>query len=349
MGLIDKSGSFSQYTTFTELPNNFLNIIADKIKRNAFTPINEETIQERSAGWVNISNMLDNKFESLEFLKEPFIAMSLRVDTRTVPIEALKRYCLEEEEQVKTTQNIDYLSKSRCEDIKEMVKLRLLKRVIPSTKVYDMIWNYTTGRLIFASTNIKLCNEFQDKFVKTFDIETNSIHPAMIGSDILTKNKFSNNDVDNFTHFEHIGLEFLTWLWHRVDEQNNSFEFEDSIVQIWFDEKVVLQYGSDDDKETVTCIGDSQSMSEIKTALSAHKRITQAKLLVKADSGDWSFALDGAYFDFKGVKTPTVVQDKNNLDGSFYEKVYLLDNLIDIINTIYAVFVQEYAIKMKGE
>jgi hypothetical protein len=349
MGLIDKSGSFSQYTTTTELPDDFLNNITDRIRYHAFTDIDEETIQEQSSGWVDISNMLDNKFETLGFLKEPYIAMSLRIDSRTVPAEALKRYCLIEEERIKIAQNTDFLSKVRRTEIKEQTRLQLLKRVIPASKTYDMIWNYTTGRLIFASTNAKLCDEFQNLFAKTFNIETDSIHPAMLGSDILTANKFSNNDADNFTHFEYIGSDFLTWLWHQINEQKNTFKFKDDSVQIWFDEKVVLQYGSDTDLETVTCIGDSQAMTEIKTAINENKRITQAKLFVSSDSSEWSFVLDAAYLDFKSVKTPKVILNKDDPDGTFYEKMYLLDDIIDIVNTVYSVFVIEHANKLKGK
>jgi hypothetical protein len=349
MGIIDKPSSFSQYTTTTEeLPDNFLNVIADKIKSNAFQVIDEETAQERSAGWVNIFDMLDNKFDDIGFLKEPYIALSLRVDERKVPSEILKRYCMEEEKRIKATQNIDFLTKVRRDDIKEMVKLRLLKRVIPSSKTYDMIWNYGTGKLIFTSTNAKLCDEFQNKFVKTFDIETNSGHPAMTGSQILSDHNAPNNTVDTFTHFEHIGADFLTWLWHRVDTQKNSFVYNDQTAQLWFDEKVILQQGNSDNVETVTCIGDSQSMIEIKSALEEQKKIIQTKLVVITDSNEWSFTLDAAYLDFKSLKTPKVIQDKENPDGTFYEKIYLIEEIIEIINQIYTVFVLEYTDKMKG-
>lgn len=348
MGLIDKSGSFSQYTTITDLPGDFLEIIADRIRHNAFVKINEDTIQERSAGWVNISNLLDNTFEDMSFLKEPYIAMSLRVDDRKVPVEALKRYCLEEEERVKTEQNIDFLPKNRRNTIKEMVKLRLLKRVIPSSKTHDMIWNYETGRLIFASTNTKLCDEFQDKFLKTFNVDTNTMHPAMVGSQLLEENGISKNIADKFTYIENAGADFLTWLWHRVNKQNNAFDFNDGTAQIWFDEKVVLQQGSSDNMETVTCIGDSQSMTEIKSALEEQKKIIQTKLVVISDDKEWSFTLDATYLDFKSLKTPKVIQDKTDPDGTFYEKIYLIEDIINIVNTIYTVFVLEYTDKMKG-
>ena len=148
MGLISGSGSFTRYQVKGKPAENFLEGLADKIGRHAFRNLTEDSTQERSAGWVNAMDMFDNRFLELEFLKEPYVAMSLRVDERKIPATALKQYSLEAEERIKVTENLDFLPKRRRADIKEGVKLRLLKRAIPGSKVYDMIWNYSTGNII---------------------------------------------------------------------------------------------------------------------------------------------------------------------------------------------------------
>ena len=90
--------------------------------------------------------------------------MSLRVDERKTPATAIKNYCLEAEEKIKAAENLDFLHKKRRADIKEGVRLRLLKRAIPSSKSHDMIWNYSTGDVIFACTNTKLCRRISGTF-----------------------------------------------------------------------------------------------------------------------------------------------------------------------------------------
>ncbi|OQY44658.1 MAG: hypothetical protein B6240_10165 [Desulfobacteraceae bacterium 4572_87] len=185
MGLISGSGSFTRYRVKGKPAENFLEGLDDKIARSAFRNLTEDSTQERSAGWVNVMDMFDNRFSELEFLKEPYVTMSLRVDERKIPATALKQYALEAEEKIKVTENLDFLPKRRKADIKEGINLRLLKRAIPGSKVYDMIWNYSTGAVIFACTNTKLCDEFQELFLKTFDLLLLAMSPYTLGSGFL--------------------------------------------------------------------------------------------------------------------------------------------------------------------
>jgi DNA recombination-dependent growth factor C len=187
MGLISGSGSFSRYRVKGEPAKDFLEGLSERIGRHAFRNLTEDSTQERSAGWANVMDMFDSRFSELEFLKEPYIAMSMRVDERKIPATALKQYCLEAEERIKGAENLDFLHKRRRADIKEGVKLRLLKRAIPGSKVYDMVWNYSTGSVLFGCTNTKLCDEFQELFLKTFELHLLAMCPYTLGIGFLEK------------------------------------------------------------------------------------------------------------------------------------------------------------------
>jgi len=187
MGLISGSGSFTRYLTDGALPENFMEGLSEKIARYAFRNLDEKSIDERSVGWVNVMDMFDSRFAALEFLKEPYITMSLRVDERKIPATALKQYCLEAEEKIKKDENLEYLPKNRRSDIKDGVRLRLLKRAIPVSRCYDMIWNYSTGLIIFSSTTNRLCDKFVEFFLQTFDIQLQAICPYTLASRVIEK------------------------------------------------------------------------------------------------------------------------------------------------------------------
>jgi DNA recombination-dependent growth factor C len=187
MGLISGSGSFTRYRVKGEPPADFLEGLSERIGRHVFRNLSEDSTQERSAGWVNVMDMFDSRFSELEFLKEPYIAMSMRVDERRIPATALKQYCLEAEERIKTAEEIDFIPKRRRADIKEGVKLRLLKRAIPGSRVYDMVWNYSTGTVVFGCTNTKLCDEFQELFLKTFEFHLLAMCPYTLGIGFVEK------------------------------------------------------------------------------------------------------------------------------------------------------------------
>ncbi len=199
MGLISGSGSFTRYLVEGALPENFLESLSEKIARHSFRNLDEKSIAERSAGWVNIMDMFNTRFAGLEFLKEPYVTMSLRVDEKKLPSTALKQYCLEAEEKIKTAENLEYLPKTRRLDIKEGVRLFLLKRAIPVSSVYDMIWNYNTGLVIFGCTTNKLCDEFMEFFLRTFNIQLQTIYPYSLAARFLEKEGASRDILDGLS------------------------------------------------------------------------------------------------------------------------------------------------------
>ena len=196
MGLISGSGSFTRYLADGALPENFMEVLSEKIARYSFRNLDEKSIDERSMGWVNVMDIFDNRFAGLEFLKEPYITMSLRVDERKIPSTALKQYCLEAEEKIKKEENLDYLPKRRRSDIKDGVRLHLLKRAIPVSSCYDMIWNYSTGLVIFGCTTTRLCDEFMEFFLQNFDIQLQAICPYTLASGFLEKEGISPDLLD---------------------------------------------------------------------------------------------------------------------------------------------------------
>ena len=187
MGLIFGSGSFTRFMVDGDLPKNYLQEFPPRILRCAFRDIDEASDQERSSGWVNIMDMFDSRFATMDYLKEPCIAMSWRVDVRKVPARALLRYCREAEEKIKAAEELEYLLKPRRVEIKEAVRIKLLKRAIPRSQAFDMIWNLSTRVLIFGSNNNKLCDEFTEFFLTCFGLHLRPVFPYTVASQVLEK------------------------------------------------------------------------------------------------------------------------------------------------------------------
>ena len=348
MGILAKACDISKYVTTTDLDDDFLSKIAGRVRQNAFREIVKDSPDERSVGWVDLYDMLDNQFDGMNFLKEPFITVSMRIDTRAVPASVIKRCCLEAEYKIKKEEGISILPKLRVKEIKETVRDKLLRNTIPTTKIHDFIWNYQKGYILFTNTSPKVCDEFCELFYDTFEISTNIDTPSVVGSDILIAEKFPVTVSERFKYIDNAGAEFLTWLWHKP-RNKNTFKTSKGEARIFFDDRVVLDNSDADDKEIVTCVGDSQSMDEIKTALENNKDITQAKMLLQSDDGEWTFTLDATCFDFKALKTPKVQVDPDDFDGAFYEKIALVDSALNMLDDIYETFVLEWGAQQKGE
>ena len=180
MGLISSSATFTRYQIKEQVPSNYKEQYAKEIRRYAFREIDENTDDERSSGWVNIMNILDNEFPGEEFFKSGFIALSLRIDSRRIPSHILKHYCQKAEKDKKAAMGKDFLSKADRQDIREMVTFQLLKRVIPNSRSFDMIWDIKNRQIFFSSVNDAICTEFCELFKKTFNLNLVLLFPYNI-------------------------------------------------------------------------------------------------------------------------------------------------------------------------
>ncbi|MFH1243017.1 MAG: recombination-associated protein RdgC [Pseudomonadota bacterium] len=200
MGLINASGSFTRYLVEGPIPEDYPEEFAKRIARYAFRYLDDSSQDERSVGWVSILDTLDSSFPGREYFKEPYLALSWRVDRRGVPSQALNQHCRESERKIKEAESLEYLPRARRQEIREIVKARLLSRAIPRTQCYDMIWNLQTGVLIFGATGSKLCDEFAEFFFSCFDLHLKSIFPHFLASQVLEREGMAPDLLD--------GLEF---------------------------------------------------------------------------------------------------------------------------------------------
>jgi DNA recombination-dependent growth factor C len=191
MGLLSASASISRFRVKGEPKPDYREHYPLQIRRYGFRELDENSAEERSVGWVNMWDVLDSQFVGEGFFRDNFIALSLRIDVRKVPANALKYYRLKAETEQRTRLNKKFLSKAEREEIRERVNFQLLQRAIPRTAVYDMIWNLETQTVLFSSLNNTLCAEFAELFKKTFDLGLIALFPYTIANKYLTEEQFT--------------------------------------------------------------------------------------------------------------------------------------------------------------
>jgi len=185
MGLIAGSASFARFQVTGDLPEDFLEKLPEKVARAAFRPLDESSDEARSDGWVNIMDEYDSRFAAREYLKGPFLALSYRLDVRSVPSRALAQYCRDEEERIRAAEELEYLPRERRSEIREAVKAKLFRRSIPRSQVYDVIWSLDTGAVLFGATGDKLCDEFGGFFFNCFGLHLKTVFPYSLASEVV--------------------------------------------------------------------------------------------------------------------------------------------------------------------
>lgn len=169
MGLLSRSASYVRYAVEGELPENFWSFAAERIASHSFRDI-DESYEERSVGWVSVINMFDSGFELAPYAVADHLVLSLRVDERKVSSKVLNKFCLKEEERMKKARQVPKLGRAQRLEIKENVRLMLLKQSPPVPAVYDLCWNLAESTLLFFATGQKPQELLEEFFKETFGL-----------------------------------------------------------------------------------------------------------------------------------------------------------------------------------
>jgi hypothetical protein len=169
MALLTGTASFVRYTVEGEVPDGFWDFAAERIAARAFRDI-DDTYDEVSVGWVSVAGMFDSAFTEASFIAGDNIAMAMRVDERKVAPAVLKKFYLKEERRILKERQLPRLSRSQRQELKENVRLRLVKQAAAVPAVYEMYWSLADNIVTFFSTSGKAQTVFEELFRDTFDL-----------------------------------------------------------------------------------------------------------------------------------------------------------------------------------
>ncbi|HLC17313.1 MAG TPA: hypothetical protein VJL89_13925 [Thermodesulfovibrionia bacterium] len=147
---------------------------------------------------------------------------------------------------------------------------------------------------------------------------------------------------------EFLGSEFLTWLWYMSEKHTGMFEIQDiGSVEVWFYDNVKLEKGKDGgNRESIICKGATSDLKEARLGLRTGKRLKEARLKIIIDDDEWFLTIDSGFLDFRQLKTPKIDKsdfagDDKDADAAFYEKVYLFERAVNVIDNLFMAFIQE--------
>jgi DNA recombination-dependent growth factor C len=184
MGLLTNSASFVRFSVEGEPPADFWNFVGERITSHAFRDI-DDNYDERSIGWVSCLNMFDSEFAGSSYSAGDHVVLALRIDERKVPAAGLKKFTAKEEERIKRERQIPKLSRDHRNEIKESIRLSLMKRAIPLPSVYDVVWSLSDNTVLLFSTSQRAIAELEEFFKESFDLHLMLQIPYLTGTHLL--------------------------------------------------------------------------------------------------------------------------------------------------------------------
>ncbi|GAB1410969.1 hypothetical protein MASR1M90_21230 [Desulfovibrionales bacterium] len=139
-----------------------------------------------------------------------------------------------------------------------------------------------------------------------------------------------------------LGQEFLTWLWFASEHNNGLFRTADGeAFTVAVEQKVAVQGGEGEAKETAVCSGPMAELREARAGLRTGKKVHKVKVRIERDDVHWQVFLDASTLSIQGLKTPKVdmrLDEGEDPDARILEKIYLIEKCTAYIDTVFAAF-----------
>ncbi len=344
-------GFFSSASQVSRFVLHGLDVTEFKERLTAFSFQDiEESAEELSVGWTSIDDMDDVEFAMSPIQKGTLYTWALRIDTRKVKPAVLgrlakKRIAEEAEREGKA------VSKDRRQEIKEQTKLHLLTKTQPEARTVDVLYAPQEGMLYFFSNNKFAVETFTELFEQTFGKELERLTPAWLARRLAGQKKAEevfDAGIDTYdaplpTTIPSLFLAYL--LRKAVDgESINGVHLESG-------GKVALEKLVGDGLEKCTVSGwQGDPMNELLIAMADAKRISAANLILNDENTQESWTVSvSANFEMN-VKTPKIdVQDKEDLDGVFLEKFFLVERFFQMWDELYKEFLATWTPALENE
>jgi hypothetical protein len=369
MGVYANTVSITQFTVSGDLPkNDQFKWFSEKLSARGFQSI-ENSTEESSEGWTQVDRPDEAAFEvPSDFWRDNYLVFALRRDQRKIPSAVLKSHAGREEGAFLAQHpNLRRTPKNKRTEIKELVQMRLLTRCLPVPSSVDVVWDQRSGVLTLFSLGGKAIERFEELFRKTFEgFSPVIIHPFARARMLLEgpllegleKANQANSDAvtalirDN----QWLGWEFMLWLLQRGI--NGEGEFAVSCpgnfsagerFSAWIDDRIQFQGGGEEGGiQKVSVSGSQDSYLEAISALKGGKRITSATVCMEKDENLWKLTLKGETFGFASFKCPQIriekdatVDEVSEREAAFYERMYLLEQGVQLFDSLFAAFLNE--------
>ena len=369
MGVYSNTVSITHYTITGELPkSDQFQWFSEKLGKRGFQSI-ENSAEELSEGWVQVDRPDDAAFESpADFWRDNYLVFSLRRDQRRIPAAVLKSHSGREEGAFLAQHpNLRRTPKNKREEIKELVQLRLMTRCLPVPSIVDVVWDQRSGILTLYSLGTKVVERFEEIFRSTFEgFSTVVIHPfaraRMLVEGVLAEKLEAANQAGSdavtslISDNQWLGADFMLWLLQRGVNGEGEFPVcrpghltAGERFSAWIDDRIQFQGGGEEGGiQKVSVSGSQDSYSEAISALKGGKQITSATICMEKDENLWKLTLKGETFGFAGFKCPQVrieqdatVDQMSEREAVFYERMYLMEQGIQMFDSLFAAFLKE--------
>lgn len=141
-----------------------------------------------------------------------------------------------------------------------------------------------------------------------------------------------------------LGQDFLTWLWFRSEKNGWLFQMPGGgEFNVFLEQRISVRGGSGDNVEKAVVTGPHAEFTEAKLGLRNGKLVDKALVRIERDGATWMVLLASDDFSLSGLKTPkieTKLEEGDDPDAPFLEKMLLLEQCMEFVDELYRQFLE---------
>jgi hypothetical protein len=147
------------------------------IRLRAFQPLKPDDEASEASGWCVLDRPFDLDFDAGKVFEDRFVLLGFRIDRFRVPAAMVRAQLADEEQKLLSQSKRDRVSRNERLELRDKILLRLRRKIPPSTRTVDVVWDLDQGLVLFFSHSVRVIADFSALFEKTFKLELTEDSP----------------------------------------------------------------------------------------------------------------------------------------------------------------------------
>lgn len=185
MGVFSGSISYSKFFVRGDVPKRFQAPFMKAIRLRAFVPLEVDSEEDASVGFCAPGNALDLDLTQDKVIFNQYVVFGLRIDKWRIPRTLFRAHYDEAEAELRARLGKEKLGKKDKDELKFRIQRRLRKKVLPSMRAFDLLWDVDRQLVLFWNRSPRVKEELMASFEQAFQLRLDEASPYVAAKALL--------------------------------------------------------------------------------------------------------------------------------------------------------------------
>jgi hypothetical protein len=185
VGVFSGSISYSKFLARGDVPKRFQAPFMKAIRLRTFAPLEIDSEEDSSVGFCAPGDPLDLALDQSKVIFNQYVALGLRIDQWRIPRTLFRSHFDTAQAELRARLGKEKLSKKDKDELKFRIQRRLRKKVIPSMRAFDLLWDVERRVVLFWNRSPRLKEELMATFELAFRLRLDEVSPYVAAKVLL--------------------------------------------------------------------------------------------------------------------------------------------------------------------